>query len=174
MGRQRLSSHVFPLMCVGVRLRIHTAECVLFWQPLITRVSGTAEALHESAVRGSGCERNGREHGVKHSDPAHHHHSHEGSPTILMGKKSMSRFPFTQHAHHVCVERGHEYEDTSFYLLLLLLVITSMRSCCINVILRVSLFCSPDRRKKLLLPPAQGGFCTDDCALTAISAEAPV
>lgn len=31
------------LVCVGVRsCRIHAAECVLFWQPLVTHVNGMA------------------------------------------------------------------------------------------------------------------------------------
>lgn len=53
-GRQRLSLHVFLASCGPVQMWANTAECVLFWQPMVEHVNGRAEALHVSAVWGQG------------------------------------------------------------------------------------------------------------------------
>ena len=53
-GRQRLSPHMLLMVPERVQLCAHTAECVVFWQPMVSQVDGMAEALHVSAVWGQG------------------------------------------------------------------------------------------------------------------------
>lgn len=78
---------IFACVLVGC---VFTAECVLFWHPLVTHVNGMAAALHESVIWGQGVSEMA---GIKGLNTVTPHTTLRGHPTILMGK-SMIRFPF--------------------------------------------------------------------------------